>query len=182
MSQATLRKLTRPSFLLVSKVANVHYWDGLEFFKKILACTYLAYMQFVPNFKTKLTKTGFSAHGSDYMLYLVPCVYISQQTVQRMREWRSLEARTQDTKMMQIHPRWWHSGLLFVKKILLMEKQLIVTPEERENEKWEQNVTWTLAILVTWFVILCCVPIFQFPIPRFPFLVLVTLELIVRGN
>ena len=35
-------------------------------------------MQFAPNFKTKLTKTGFSAHENDYMLYLVPCVYVPQ--------------------------------------------------------------------------------------------------------
>ena len=58
-----------------------------------------------------------------------------------MRERRNLEARTQDTKMMQIHPRWRHSGLSFVKKNLLMKKQLTVTVEERENEKWEKNVT-----------------------------------------
>ena len=33
---------------------------------------------------------------------------------------------------------------------------------ERKNEKWEQNLTWTLAILVTSFPILCFVPICNF--------------------
>ena len=46
---------------------------------------------------------------------------------------------------------------------------------EQENEKWEQNLTWTLALSVTAFRILCFVPIFYyfsrppccFALPRF---------------
>ena len=34
--------------------------------------------------------------------------------------------------------------------------------EKRENEKWEQNLTWTLTLSVSWFPILCFVPIFHF--------------------
>ena len=37
---------------------------------------------------------------------------------------------------------------------------------ERENEKWEENLNWTLALLVTSFPILCFVSIFHFPILR----------------
>ena len=34
--------------------------------------------------------------------------------------------------------------------------------EKRENEKWEQNLTWTLTLSVSWFLILCFVAIFHF--------------------
>ena len=37
---------------------------------------------------------------------------------------------------------------------------------ERENRKWEQNLTWTLALSVTSFPILCFLPIFHFPVSR----------------
>ena len=45
---------------------------------------------------------------------------------------------------------------------------------ERKNEIWEQNLTWTLALLITSFPILCFVPIFKFARSPCSFLVLVT--------
>ena len=45
---------------------------------------------------------------------------------------------------------------------------------ERKNEIWEQNLTWTLALLITSFPILCFVPIFKFARSLCSFLVLVT--------
>ena len=45
---------------------------------------------------------------------------------------------------------------------------------ERKNEIWEQNLTWTLAVLITSFPILCFVPIFNFARSPCSFLVLVT--------
>ena len=44
-------------------------------------------------------------------------------------------------------------------------------------KKWGENLTWTPALSVTLFPILCFVPIFAFfpfPVPRFSFLVLAT--------
>ena len=45
---------------------------------------------------------------------------------------------------------------------------------ERQNEIWEQNLTSTLALLITSFPILCFVPIFNFARSPRSFLVLVT--------
>ena len=39
---------------------------------------------------------------------------------------------------------------------------------ERESEKWEQNLTWTLALSVTIFPILCSLFIFSNSVPRAP--------------
>ena len=36
---------------------------------------------------------------------------------------------------------------------------------EWENDKWEENLLWTLALSVTSFPVLCFVPIFHFPPP-----------------
>ena len=52
-----------------------------------------------------------------------------------------------------------------------------INQREQENEKWEQNLTWTLALSVTSLPILFLVLIFIFPLPllithsRFPVLV-----------
>ena len=45
---------------------------------------------------------------------------------------------------------------------------------ERKNEIWEQNLTWTLAVLITSFPILCFAPIFNFARSPHSFLFLVT--------
>ena len=52
---------------------------------------------------------------------------------------------------------------------------------EQENEKWEQNLTSTLALSVNSFPILCLFPTFYFPVPLAlvlcsPFPVLVTFQ------
>ena len=59
-----------------------------------------------------------------------------------------------------------------------LKRMLLKRGSERDNERWEQNLTWNPALSVASFPILCFVAIIHFPVPRARcssrFLVLVT--------